>query len=184
MSRRIPTWILTGVLTALLLSACGVDADPTPMTRVPHATLVPTETTVPPTTEATQPSTEPETQPTEEPFDQLELFENVFLPLVDGRLENSGRAIKAQLEENGYLFSDQVTGFIISVPSELSCFISGEPRLWDDEDCVEVLRFVMVEGKRQAEVRLDGEPQYFIRNENGNNQNVSLEDMIAYIQNG
>ena len=26
--------------------------------------------------------------------------------------------------------------------------------------------------------------QYFIRDENGNNQNVSLEDMIAYIKNG
>ena len=120
MSRRIPTWILTGVMTALLLSACAADADPMPMTRVPHVTLVPTETTVAPTTEATQPPTEPETQPTEESFDQLELFENVFLPIVDGRLENSGRAIKAHLEENGYLFSDQVTGFIISVPSELS----------------------------------------------------------------
>ena len=93
MSRRIPTWILTGVMTALLLSACAADADPMPMTRVPHVTLVPTETTVAPTTEATQPPTEPETQPTEESFDQLELFENVFLPIVDGRLENSGRAI-------------------------------------------------------------------------------------------
>ena len=103
---------------------------------------------------------------------------------MPGRLENSGRAIKAHLEENGYLFSDQVTGFIISVPSELSCFVSGEPRLWDDGDCVEVLRFVMVEGKRKVEVKLDAEPQYFIRDENGNNQNVSLEDMIAYIKNG
>lgn len=183
MNKKIPLFCLI-VALAMTLSACVLETS-APMTRVPHATLVPTETTVPPTTQAvTEPPTEATTQATEEPSTTLKLFEDVFLPLADGRLENSAGAVKALVKDSGYLYGDQTTGFIISNPGNPASFLSGEPRLWDDVDCVETLRFVMIEDKRQVELVLGEEPQFFIRDENGNNQSVSLEDLTAYIQNG
>ena len=118
----------------------------------------------------------------------LSLFDNILVPLVEGRLPNRAREFKAILERYGYTYRDGEGLFTISDPAHPESYLFGGNSLLYDTDTISTIGFCTEteSGKKKVEVYLFTEEQeYYITNPNyTQNKMESFEQLKAYIAQG
>ena len=118
----------------------------------------------------------------------LSLFDNILVPLVEGRLPNRAREFKAILERYGYTYRDGEGLFTITDPAHPESYLFGGNSLLYDTDTISTIGFCTEteSGKKKVEVYLFTEEQeYYITNPNyTQNKMESFEQLKAYIVQG
>lgn len=116
----------------------------------------------------------------------LKLFDEIYLPLADGRIENNAAAIYSELEKYGYAYRNSEGRFSICNPDTTDIFIYGDPSLLNDTDNVSVWGFHLASemGEKEVEIFLFTNPkEYYICDPStGNSTQVeSLEELKNHI---
>lgn len=126
----------------------------------------------------------PEEERAESGETALAMYENILLPLADGRLENQGAAIHAALDSWGYIYRQGEGLFTVHDPAAPENYLFGMPMLLEDGDQVATLGFHLEgdEGALEVEIFFFTEsPEYYAQNSEGRVELASLEELKSFI---